>query len=67
MQRAFSVLVAELAALALAAFILTAMETRDAHLLVDNQLLANYINGSEDHSIHPNCQILYCMYLLNSP
>jgi hypothetical protein len=61
MQRAFSVLVAELAA-----FILTAMETRDAHLLVDNQLLANYINGSEDHSIHPNCQILYCMYLLNS-
>jgi hypothetical protein len=47
MQRASSVLVAESAALALAASILTTIQTRDAHLLVDSQLLANFINGPD--------------------
>jgi hypothetical protein len=56
MQQASSVLMAESAGLALAASVLNRMHISDAHFLVDNQLLVNYINGS-DHYNPPNWRI----------
>ena len=56
MQEASSVLQAEAAGLALAASIISSMHITNAHLLVDNQSIVNYINGS-DHSNPPDWKI----------
>jgi hypothetical protein len=56
LQAASSVIQAEAAGLALAASIISTMHLTDAHLLVDNQLLVNYINRA-DHSNPPDWKI----------
>jgi hypothetical protein len=65
MQRASSVLMDESAALALAASIISRMHIRDARLLVDNQLLVNYIDGSH-HFDPPDCTITAFTKIVNN-
>jgi hypothetical protein len=57
MQKVSSVLMVESAGLALASSIISRMHIGETHLLVDNRLLVNYINGL-DHSNPPDWTVI---------